>query len=283
MHGLSRLIPAGPRRRLSSWLRRRGFQPDARYRIVLEYPTSACNTPRWDPHPELERIIAAGDATYRQSLEAIGRYRDSLDPSMLSEWLPPLDAAALYAFIRSRQPAIYLEIGSGSSTEFASRARRDGQLGTRIVSIDPAPRADIDVHCDNVVRQPLETADPSIFDELSEGDVVFFDGSHRTFMNSDATVFFLELLPRLAKGVLVGVHDVFLPYDYPSTFAGRYYSEQYELAAHLIAGNPAIELVLPVFYASRHRKLARLTDSVWRAGVEPSGSSFWLRTVGSGR
>ena len=64
-------------------------------------------------------------------------------------------------------------------------------------------------------------------------------------MNSDATVFFLEILPRLPGGVLVGIHDVFLPYDYPRDYADRYYSEQYLLAAHLIAGNPALEPVLP--------------------------------------
>lgn len=45
-------------------------------------------------------------------------------------------------------------------------------------------------------------------------DVVFLDGSHRVFMNNDASVFFLDGLPRLPPGVLVGVHDIFLPEDY---------------------------------------------------------------------
>jgi hypothetical protein len=292
LHGLRRLLPPGPRRRLSAWLRSRGFKPDAHYAIRLEYPTSASNSPRWSPHPELERIIASGDQTYRRSLETIADYRDPLldiplraqdprEPSWANEWLPPLDAAALYAFIRSRSPALYLEIGSGISTKFAARARRDGSLKTQIVSIDPQPRAEVDELCDRVLRVPLEAADISVFRELSDGDVLFFDGSHRTFMNSDATVFFLEVLSELAGGVLVGVHDIFLPYDYPEEFADRYYSEQYLLAAHLIAGNPLLEPVLPTFYASRVPELRSLTSALWSdprlEGIEPDGSAFWLR------
>jgi predicted O-methyltransferase YrrM len=260
-----------------------GFRPDAHYTVRLEYPTSASNAPRWNPHPELERIIAAGAETYRGSLESIAAYRDAfrdierqaanpLEPSFANEWLPPLDAAALYAFIRSRTPALYVEIGSGESTRFAARACRDGELHTQIVSIDPAPRAEVDELCHRVLRAPLEAADLSVFEELSDGDVVFFDGSHRTFMNSDATVFFLDVLPRLAGGVLVGVHDVFLPYDYPEEYADRYYSEQYLLAAHLLAGNPLVEPVLPTFLATRDAQLRSL------AAVEARGHAFWMRT-----
>jgi hypothetical protein len=287
------LLPPGPRRRVSTWLRRRGFKPDAHYAIRIEYPTSAANAPRWNPHPELERIIAGGPETYRSSLEAIAAYEEPLrrieghsagplEPSFANEWLPPLDAAAIYAFIRGRSPALYLEIGSGESTKFAARARRDGELHTRIVSIDPKPRAAVDQLCDRVLRMPLEMTDQSVFGELSAGDVLFFDGSHRTFMNSDATVFFLEVLPQLAAGVLVGVHDIFLPYDYPAEYANRYYSEQYLLAAHLLAGNPRLEPVLPAFYASRQPELSPLIDPVISGGrlrgIEPKGHAFWLRT-----
>jgi predicted O-methyltransferase YrrM len=292
LYALRRLLPAGPRRRLSAWLRRRGFKPDAHYAIRFEYPTSASNAPRWTPHPELERIIASRDESYRRSLETIAGYRDALlgielqardprEPSWVNDWLPALDGAAIYAFIRSRSPALYLEIGSGSSTKFAARARRDGRLETRIVSIDPQPRAEVDALCDRVLRVPLETADTSVFHELSERDVLFFDGSHRTFMNSDATVFFLEVLSQLSDGVLVGVHDVFLPYDYPREFADRYYSEQYLLGAHLLAGNPALEPVLPAYYASRHAGLRSLLEPVWSdrrlEGIEAQGHAFWLR------
>jgi len=279
LHPLRRVLPAGVRRRLSDWLRRRGFKPDAHYRIRIEYPTSASNAPRWKPHPELERIIAAHDARHRESLELFGSYTDAFRAeAWTSGWLPVLDAVAIYAFIRSRSPALYVEVGSGVSTRFAARAKRDGELGTQIVSIDPRPRTDVDDLCDRILRMPLESVDTSLFGELSEGDVVFLDGTHRTFMNSDATVFFLEVLPRLASGVLVGVHDVFLPYDYPEEFADRYYSEQYLLAAHLLAGNPRLEPILPTFYARHHPELSVLAASVESSLGARGGCAFWLET-----
>ena len=121
---------------------------------------------------------------------------------------------AIYSFLRSRRPATYLEIGSGNSTKFAARARQDGRLDTKIVSIDPSPRAEVDALCDEVIRSPFELADLSVLDRLVPGDIVFFDGSHRVFMNSDVAAFFLDAVPRLPAGVLIGVHDIYLPDDY---------------------------------------------------------------------
>ena len=97
---------------------------------------------------------------------------------------------------------------------FARHAIRTGNLKTTIMSIDPKPRAEIDSLCDRVMRLPLELCDLNLFRELEPGDILFFDGSHRIFANSDVTVFFIEVLPRLKPGVLVHVHDIFLPADY---------------------------------------------------------------------
>ena len=62
----------------------------------------------------------------------------------INGWLPGLDSAALYAFLARTDPALYLEVGSGNSTKFARRAITDHGLRTRLVSIDPQPRAEID-------------------------------------------------------------------------------------------------------------------------------------------
>jgi hypothetical protein len=121
------------------------------------------------------------------------------------------------------------------STKFARRAIRDHGLPTRIVSIDPDPRDEIDALCDTAIRESLEQIDLNVVDELERGDIVFIDGSHHCFMNSDVTVFFLDILPRLKPGTLVQFHDLMLPYDYPLEWIERYYSEQYLLAAYLQA------------------------------------------------
>src|ERR1700733_3021445 len=97
-------------------------------------------------------------------------------------------------------PARYMEIGSGYSTRFARHAIQTVGLSTVIASLDPKPRAGIDALCDTVIRRRLEEADLAVFDQLEAGDILFFDGTHRALTNSDVTVFFLELLPRLKPG-----------------------------------------------------------------------------------
>lgn len=218
---------------------------------------------------------------YAEDLSAIDRQPSEPGrPAWINGWQPGLDSAAIYCFLRSRAPRLYLEIGSGQSTSFASQAIRDGNLETKIVSIDPQPRSEIDALCDEVVRAPLETAGLDVFDRLVPGDVLFFDGSHRTFMNSDVTTFFLDVLPRVPAEVLVGVHDVYLPDDYPPDIAERYYSEQYMLAAMLLGAKGSIELVLPAHYVSRTPALAQRLDPLWThaelGGVEQHGVAFWF-------
>lgn len=281
---------AGPAARIAARASKRTYLP-------LDYPPTAANHPRWGygapEHPGLAAIIGAGADAYRASLDAIrarGRQlqgippatADPAEPRWLNEgWLPELDAAAIYTFLRERDPARYVEVGSGNSTRFAARARRDGGLRFQLTSIDPHPRAEIDALCDEVVRVPFEAADTTLFDRLEAGDVVFFDGSHRSFMNSDATVFFCEVVPRLPAGVLVGVHDVFLPRDYPPEYAARYYSEQYLLAAYLLGGGARLRLTLASNYAATRPDLYGIVAPIWSdpalAELRPQlNSSFWF-------
>ncbi|MFF1904359.1 class I SAM-dependent methyltransferase [Kitasatospora sp. NPDC058218] len=198
-------------------------------------------------------------------------------------WLPPLDALSLYGFLAEERPARYLEIGSGNSTKFARRAIEDLGLGTRITSIDPAPRATVDRLCDEVIRTPLQHADLGVFAELEPGDLVFFDGSHRLHMGSDVAVFFFEVLPRLKPGVIVHVHDIMLPADYPHSWRWRHYSEQYLLAALLTAAPERFDLELPDAFVHADPELRQIAEPLWRAlGVrdhyEPG--SFWWRHAG---
>jgi hypothetical protein len=269
--------------------------------VFLDYPVEAI--PRYGygkpAHPELTSILAANDARYAELLSRFlnlseGLFRipprspkESPEPSWLHDWLDGLDTFALYGFAATRGARLHVEIGSGYSTKVVRRALKDSGLTTKIVSIDPHPRAEIDELCDEVVRQPLERCGLKIFDRLASGDILFFDGSHRSFMNSDVTVFFLEVLPRLKPGVLVHLHDIFLPLDYPpyweyEFYPHRYWNEQYLLAASLLAGHSSYEVVLPNHYVSVTPALAGLLDGFWSdprlAGVPRGGSSFWIET-----
>ena len=260
--------------------------------LALDYPVrprSRCTLDEVPTGPLADRITA-GHATYQATLEAFASRLPGLagvpattgnphEPYWLNNWIPALDAISLYGFVALRNPVLYLEVGSGTSTKFVRKAISDYGLRTKIVSIDPRPRAEIDTLCDRVIRKPLESTNLKVFDFLKPGDVVFLDGSHRAFQNSDATVFLTEVVPRLAPDVLVGVHDIFLPWDYPPDWTARYYSEQYLLACYLLGGD-VLKPELSTIYCSTTEALHSILDPVWAlphlARAQKSGALLWF-------
>ena len=242
--------------------------PYSRYAVPIEYLPSRDFRPRWGyarpPEPVLEAWFQSHQDEYvalmREMRSSAGRLKDIplvFDDAKLPQpaWTgvpyAPFDSVALYTMIQRARPRLYLEIGSGITTCFAWRAIADGELPTKIMSIDPEPRARIDSICDTIVREGLETCDPAIFDQLQAGDILFFDGSHRSFMNSDVTVFMIDVLPRLKPGVIVHIHDIMLPYDYPDSFKTWYWNEQYLLAIYLMGNRQRIRPLLPTAFICR--------------------------------
>jgi predicted O-methyltransferase YrrM len=201
-------------------------------------------------------------------------------PAWNNNFLPGLDMAALYMYIAERRPKKYMEVGSGNSTLVAAAAKNQCSTDTEIISIDPYPRADIDQVSQRIVRRPFEQVGTEWVDELDAGDVLFIDNSHRTLPNSDATVFFLEWLPRLKEGVIVQVHDVYLPWDYPQDMCERGYSEQYVLAAMVMSNPDRYRPIFPAFWVAQQPEmkaaLAPLWDNKNLHGVERHGGSFWF-------
>ncbi|SDJ51321.1 Methyltransferase domain-containing protein [Pseudomonas delhiensis] len=204
-------------------------------------------------------------------------------PNWINGWLPGADALSLYGYAALGNPRHYVEVGSGNSTKFVRQAIKDHDLQTRIISIDPCPRAEIDAICDEVVRAPLEELDTGFFSMLQEGDVFFIDNSHRSFQNSDVTVFFTEILPTLRAGITIGIHDIYLPFDYPNEWADRFYNEQYLLCCYLLGGMNRLEIELPLVYLYYCTESMQLLNDLWAdermKGVEKHGAAFWLRTT----
>jgi predicted O-methyltransferase YrrM len=244
-------------------------------------------------HAGLNHSIAKYDADYISLLQSSLKYNDQLaeikelsqenDPSKPgwnNKFLPGLDIIMLYTIIADFKPKNYIEVGSGNSTKVVYKAKKDLQLNTKITSIDPYPRAEIDALADEIIRSPFETIDLSIMDCLEAGDVVFIDNSHRILPNSDANVFFMDVLPRLKKGVIVHVHDVYLPYDYPQDMCDRLYNEQYGLAYYIMANPEKYKTLMPCYYCSQNQKMADIVASLFdnptMMNVERHGGSFYL-------
>ena len=245
-------------------------------------------------HPELYNIIDANRETYIKLLQKALRYKKNIwtirdsktetDPT-LPAWnngyLPGLDIIGIYTMLARFKPKRYIEIGSGNSTRIAHKAFTEQNLSTEFISIDPKPRVEIDQLPNRILRKPFENIDFDIVNELNANDVLFVDNSHRILPNSDSMVFFLEILHRLKRGVIVHIHDVYLPYDYPQFMCDRFYSEQYGLACYLLANPDKYEPILPNYFISEDKELSELIAPIWDnenlKDVERHGGSFWIR------
>ncbi len=249
------------------------------YPISLDYPIHP--TPRYGwgkpVHPQLYHILNKNRTVYEQHLQAFLSYQTYFtaipkypstsginQPAWINGSLPGLDAVALYGFVAIQKPKRYMEIGVGNSTKFAKRAILDHGLDTRILAIDPYPMSGVEAICDTLIQQPLEEVNLRLFEELEAGDILFVDSSHRVFMNSDVTVIFLEILPRLQSGVWVEFHDIAWPLDYPPQWEGKYYSEQYLLAAYLLAEGQKFEVMLPNAFISLDENLREIMSPLWQ-------------------
>ena len=223
------------------------------------------------PHQDLQRIINANRDKYKElidkalsykdeiwSIQCSSKENDSNKPSWNNGFLPGLYSIGIYSMIAEFKPKKYIEIGSGNSTKVAFKAKKEQHLDTEIVSIDPMPRAEIDNLADKVIREPFENSDFDITGELNENDILFVDNSHRILPNSDSMVLYLEILPRLKKGVVVHIHDIYLPYDYPQFMCDRFYSEQYGLAMYLLANPEKYETILPNYFIFKDKELSDL-------------------------
>ncbi|HWL67764.1 MAG TPA: class I SAM-dependent methyltransferase [Geminicoccus sp.] len=158
-------------------------------------------------------------------------------PRFDQEWFPRLDAARTYAAVRDHRPGRIVEIGSGHSTRFIAQAMADGGHAGELHCIDPEPRADI--RALPLVHHPcrfeeIEVAEIAAL--LGPGDLLFVDSSHLLVPGGDVDRIVNDLLPRLPAGVLLHVHDIFLPDPYPEHWAWRGYAEQSLIAALLHGG-----------------------------------------------
>ena len=216
-------------------------------------------------------------------LEAIERLAPDLErignepppaPRWDQDWFPRLDAAAAYAIVRSTRPERIVEVGSGHSTRFLARAVADGGLDTRITSIDPQPRATLDGLRLHRLTLPVQSAPLPVFEALEAGDILFIDSSHQLKPGSDLDFLFHEVLPRLAPGVRVHFHDIFLPDGYPAAWSWRRYNEQ-EAVAGLLADGYAREV------SSHQARKGGLTGVLARLPLVGGAieSSLWLRKL----
>jgi SAM-dependent methyltransferase/predicted O-methyltransferase YrrM len=214
------------------------------------------------------------------------RRDESADPSeywALNDQYPPLDAWVLAGLLRHLRPSLMTEIGSGYSSLVTARVNREQLEGSmRFVCIEPHPRQFLSDGVDGISElcvEPIQETPLERFDELGDGDVLFIDTSHTVKTGGDVTWIFHEIVPRLAAGVYVHIHDVFLPGDYPEPWVmeGWGWNETY-LVRSFLSYNNAFEIVWGSQYMTQHHPQKVL--NAFPEQVEYSdraGGALWIR------
>jgi len=157
-------------------------------------------------------------AQFLPEFESLPSYAELMRESY-GEGYTPLDAMTLYFLLRHHRPKSYLEVGAGLSTYYASRAAKQNSLEgrpTEITCIEPFPHEKLrSLAGINLIEKDVQDIDCSLFDALSAGDVLFIDSTHALKIDGDVSYLYLEILPRLNKGVIVHIHDIPFPYNTP--------------------------------------------------------------------
>lgn len=194
-----------------------------------------------------------------------------------------LDARTLFVFLNEFKPRRMIEVGSGWSSLLTADVnhRRLGN-SCHFQCIEPYPREfllnGVPGMSELITGQVQETP-AELFTGLNKGDILFIDSSHVCKTDSDINYLFFEILPRLKRGVLIHVHDIFLPYEYPEEWVleeNRSWNEQYVLRA-LLMYSKAFSVFFGCNYAAE-----KFPGMVAQALALPSGTgfgggSFWIR------
>ncbi len=194
------------------------------------------------------------------------------------------DADLLYAMIRRHRPKRVIEFGAGFSTLVTAAACRDNRAAghdTDFVSYDPfavPPPSGLD-GLSAIIPASAESAPIDALQALAENDILFIDSSHVVRVGGDVIHLLLEVVPRLQPGVLIHVHDIFLPWEYPRQWAvnGWFWTEQHLLQA-LLVGNPGLEVLVAAYALWRSHPVA-LTRLIPNIDPAHPPMSFWMRRL----
>ena len=193
----------------------------------------------------------------------------------------PGDAEIYYSMIRHFRPKRIIEIGGGYSTLVAHLAIIANGEATEHICVEPYEQTWLEkVGLTQIIRSRVETLPLDLFSRLGQNDILFIDSSHVMRTGGDVWFEYLQVLPTLNLGVLVHVHDIFLPYPYPKEWLSvrrLYWTEQYLLQA-ILQNNSSFEVLLALHFLCKDFQpdVARVcpiyATQPWR-----NPGSFWMR------
>jgi predicted O-methyltransferase YrrM len=160
-----------------------------------------------------------------------------------------IEGQTLHCVVRRLAPRRIVEVGSGASTFISSTASdlnaAESRQPSAITAIDPYAPVQLEALGNVVVeRVPAQEIPLDHFTSLEAGDVLFLDSTHALHAASELQRLYLKVIPALAPGVIVHVHDIFLPWMYrPSIMKDPWDWQETALLAALLTGNPGLEVL----------------------------------------
>lgn len=244
--------------------------------------------------PEGIQLNMAGQIGFLKTMaDAVGSF-PYLDDSQVNESLRYKrgnnffgfgDALALYLVIRKFQPSNIIEVGSGySSSVMLDTNMMFFNNSIRLHFIEPYPdrlfslMRSSDKDAVKIDKQFVQDIPVEVFKKLKENDILFIDSSHVSKIGSDVNFLFFQVLPALRKGVIVHVHDIHYPFEYPENWVdyGMYWNEAYLLRAFLMY-NRDFEILL--FNDFIHKNCKDQVSDIHPCYGSIGGGSIWLRKI----
>lgn len=196
----------------------------------------------------------------------------------------PGDGDLYYLLIRNQKPRRIIEIGSGFSTLLAYEAIKKNKgegVNATLCCIEPFEKTWLEkLPGIELIRKKVETVSWDVFDRLEENDILFIDSSHIIRPENDVLFIYLELLPRLKKGVVIHIHDIFSPRHYREDWLKeefRFWNEQYLLEAFL-SYNEHFEIMYMVNHLTKDA-FAQTEKILTTISPDSEPSSFWMRKI----
>jgi predicted O-methyltransferase YrrM len=230
----------------------------------------------WDLEPSIPGV----DVNEEAQLALAGRIA-ATGPLVHSRWndtsanamFGHIDASLLQGILTVCRPQRIIEVGSGFSTAVMLDTADHAGTTKDITCIEPYAqrlRSTLRTGDDiTIIERPVQDVPVNVFTDLRDGDLLFIDSTHVAKSGSDVLYLYLEVLPRLAHGVVVHAHDIFWPFSYREEWLveGRDWTEAYLLRALLTDTDRwRVELFADWLYGQHPQEAAAIAPASDRPG-----------------
>lgn len=235
-------------------------------------------------HAQQQISLAEGFKAFNSGLQFIER--PDIRYRVKNDFFVKPDALALFYLFNKFKPKRIFEIGSGFSSALMLDINEqffNNQL--KLTFIEPYPQRlfslmrDTDYSNVSVKESFVQDVSLDLFDELEKNDILFIDSSHVSKAGSDVNHNFFKILPCLKTGVLIHIHDIAWPFEYPKEliYQGTYWNEAYLLKSFLMFNN-SFEIIWfnDYLYYKQHNEIKAILPDFINSG---SGGSIWLRKI----